>query len=219
MSRLPRLTGSGSGFNQLSSGRVSGIRSDRNTELSAIDETTAPAPEEAESEESTEIISDIDSELTRSTTESLRSMRSLALKASDPETTIDQLSMIQGQIDELKDRISTTNATSEALGISDFDVTGKFDINDIDDALEMVTGKRTGTSENYMLDYTMNFNANAAYDLLPADNLDELDSETNVSDREKQRLMQQYSTMMPKKAGTQTSQQSIDISDTDWLVF
>lgn len=62
--------------------------------------------------------------------------------------------------------IQLANATLEALGIDDFDVTGSFNIADIDKAIEMVSSARSSFgAQSNALDHTINFNQIASIDM------------------------------------------------------
>lgn len=63
-------------------------------------------------------------------------------------------------------KIQLENATLEALGIADFDVTGDFDLNAIDEAMSRISEARgrLGATSN-RLDHTINNNYYASYNL------------------------------------------------------
>ena len=97
--------------------------------------------------------------------------------------------------------ISTANATLEALGIADFDVTGDFDIKTIDDALEKVSASRSSMgAQSNALDYAIRYNTGASLNLTSAKSkLEDLDYPQAVSEQKKQETLQTYSLMMQKK--------------------
>lgn len=98
-------------------------------------------------------------------------------------------------------KVDMPNATLEALGIKDFDVTGDFDISVIDKALEKVTSQRSelGATTN-RLDSAMNFNSYASYNLTASkSNIEDLDMAKAVSEKEKNRILEQYKLMLMKK--------------------
>ena len=98
-------------------------------------------------------------------------------------------------------KVDMPNATLEALGIKDFDVTGDFDISVIDKALEKVTSQRSelGATTN-RLDSAMNFNSYASYNLTASkSNIEDLDIAKAVSEKEKNRILEQYKLMLMKK--------------------
>lgn len=97
--------------------------------------------------------------------------------------------------------INTANATLEALGIADFDVTGSFDLETIDNAIAQVSASRSSMgAQSNGLDYAMNFNSNASYNLTGAQSrLEDLDIPKAVSEQKKKETLQQYSLMMQKK--------------------
>ena len=97
--------------------------------------------------------------------------------------------------------ISGVNSTLEALGIKDFDVTGDFDLKDIDKALEKVSSMRAeaGASQN-SLEHLYNINQNGAYNVTASQSrLEDLDIEKAVGNLDKQRLLDTISVMMQKK--------------------
>lgn len=97
--------------------------------------------------------------------------------------------------------ISMPDATLEALGIANYDVTGNFDISDIDKALELVSSSRSsmGATSN-RLDYTINSNAYAAHNTVAArSRIEDLDYGAEVSDKKKNQVLEQYHLMMQKR--------------------
>lgn len=98
-------------------------------------------------------------------------------------------------------KISGSDSTLKALGIEDFDVTGDFDIRDIDNALKKVSGMRSeaGAKQN-SLEYLYNINQTSAYNLTAADSrIEDLDIGKAVGDLDKKRLLDTISVMMQKK--------------------
>ncbi|MCR5271403.1 MAG: flagellin FliC5 [Lachnospiraceae bacterium] len=97
--------------------------------------------------------------------------------------------------------VSTADATLEALGIADFDVTGDFDISTIDDALEMVTSSRASMGAQYnALEYAMNVNSSSAYYSTAAiSQIEDLDYPQAVEERKKQEVLMAYSLMQQRQ--------------------
>lgn len=98
-------------------------------------------------------------------------------------------------------KIDMPNATLEALGIADYDVTKDFDISKIDKALEQVTSARgkLGATSN-RLDYAMNYNSYASYNLTASKSrIEDLDYGKAVSEKQKNQILEQYKIMMQKK--------------------
>ena len=93
-----------------------------------------------------------------------------------------------------KKNISLTNASLEALGIKDFDVTGKFNLKDIDDAIKKVSSARSKAGAQYnALEHAYNYNRNASENLTRANsNLIDLDYGKEVTEKNKQNILQQY---------------------------
>lgn len=90
--------------------------------------------------------------------------------------------------------IRTEDATLEALGLADYDITGSFDISAIDKALEKISGARAslGAQSNALghsisVAQTTSLNMTAA-----ASSRRELDIPKYISDREKKNVMDKY---------------------------
>lgn len=97
--------------------------------------------------------------------------------------------------------IDMPNATLAELGIADYDVTGNFNISDIDKALEKITSSRVdmGVSSN-RLDYTMNYNSYASYNTTASrSRIEDLDYGPAVSDMKKNEVLERYRMMMMKR--------------------
>ncbi|MBD5477572.1 MAG: flagellin [Lachnospiraceae bacterium] len=96
-------------------------------------------------------------------------------------------------------KIQMENATLEALGIADLDVTsGNFDLKAIDKALDMVSTKRSslGAATN-RLEYTYNYNTGAALEQLSSrSRLEDLDFPKAISEKQQKEVMGQYRMMM-----------------------
>lgn len=97
--------------------------------------------------------------------------------------------------------VSTTNATLQALGIEDFDVTGNFDLNAIDEAIANVSSARSSMgAQSNRLEHTLNYNSNAALNITAAKSrLEDLDFPKAISEQKKQETLQEYSLFMQKK--------------------
>ncbi len=98
-------------------------------------------------------------------------------------------------------KINTGNATLQALGIDDFDVTKDFDISTIDKALEKVNGARgqIGAQSN-SLDYTIGYNTQTSYNLTKAQSgMEDTDIAKAVSEQKKQELLQTVRFIMQKR--------------------
>ena len=99
-------------------------------------------------------------------------------------------------------------STLRALGIEDFDVTGDFSIQTIDDALSKVSSNRSviGAQSN-ALDYTISYNSQASINLTSAvSKLEDADIAKVASELNKQKLLQSYQLMMQKKQQEQERQ-------------
>lgn len=97
--------------------------------------------------------------------------------------------------------IKTTDATLQMLGIADFDVTTDFDIQDIDDALAMVSAGRSrmGAQSN-ALDYAYNYSTNTRLNVTASKSrLEDLDFPEAISEKKKKETLQEYALFMQKK--------------------
>ncbi len=97
--------------------------------------------------------------------------------------------------------IKMQNATLEALGIDGYDVTGKFDINRITNALDMVNKSRSeiGASTN-ALESAYNYNAYASQNTTAAQSgIEDLDIAQAISEQKKNTLLDSYQNMMQKQ--------------------
>lgn len=97
--------------------------------------------------------------------------------------------------------IQMADTTLETLGIAGYDVTGDFDIRDIDNALEMVSGARSqnGASAN-RLEYAHQYNTNAALQQTGAQSrLEDLDIPKAISEIKKNEVLEDYKSIMLKK--------------------
>ncbi len=106
--------------------------------------------------------------------------------------------------------IDNGNATLQSLGIASFDVTGDFDISDIDKALDKVNSMRavTGAQSN-ALDYQIDVSKYSSYNTTAAKSrIEDLDYPQAVSEQKKQQLLETYTLMMQKKKQEQEEHQS-----------
>ena len=97
--------------------------------------------------------------------------------------------------------VSTADTTLAALGIADFDVTGNFDIADIDKALETVSAARSSAgAQSNTLEYAYNYNTNASLNTTAAKSrLEDLDMPQAISEQKKQETLQEYALFMQRK--------------------
>ena len=97
--------------------------------------------------------------------------------------------------------ISLTNASLEALGIKDFDVTGKFSLKTLDDAISKVSSARSKAGAQYnALEHAYNYNRNAAENLTSANSrLVDLDYAKEVTEKNKQNILMQYALFAQKQ--------------------
>lgn len=98
-------------------------------------------------------------------------------------------------------KIQMYNSTLEALGIDGYDVTGKFDINRITDAIAKVSeGRSRMGAEVNALESGIRYNDYAAENTMASrSSLEDLDMAKAISEQKKQETLNQYQTMMQKK--------------------
>lgn len=97
--------------------------------------------------------------------------------------------------------VDTGNATLQALGIADFDVTGKFDIRTIDEALSRISSNRSriGAKSN-SLDHTIGYNTHTSYNLTrTVSPMEDTDFAKAATDLNKKQLMDTVKFMMQRK--------------------
>lgn len=104
-------------------------------------------------------------------------------------------------------KIGMANATLEALGIANFDVTKNFNLDDIDNAMEMVSRQRgrLGASTN-RLEHTINYNSAAHFEQVSSrSRIEDLDMPKAISEKKKEDLLSEYRNLMLKKQMHQDS--------------
>lgn len=105
-------------------------------------------------------------------------------------------------------KIQMTNATLEALGIADLDVTSKdFSLDSIDKALDMVSTQRSGMGAyTNRLEYTVNYNNRASLEQLGArSRLEDLDFPKAISEKQKKEVLDEYRVLMMRRQMQQKS--------------
>lgn len=169
--------------------------------------------------------------------ESLSRIRELGLQASNSAIySKDELSMMQAEIDQIKQGIADVakntqfnglklldgsmatmelatnpsgvghememvNASLEELGIADFDVTKKFNLKDIDDAIKKVTSAQSAIgAQSNRLAYTVMNNQNTSYNLDSAfSSIRDTDMAEEMSDMYKNQILEQIRLNMQEK--------------------
>lgn len=97
--------------------------------------------------------------------------------------------------------VKNTNATLQALGIADFDVTKNFDLSDIDKALDKVSAGRSqvGAKTN-ALEYAYQYNTNAMLNTTASKSrLEDLDFPQAISEQKKKETLQEYALFMQRR--------------------
>lgn len=90
--------------------------------------------------------------------------------------------------------IQMDSSTLESLGIADFNVTGKFSLDDIDSAIQAVSKARSrlGAKTN-ALGHTINYNENAGLNLMAANSrIRDTDYGTAVTNKNRDDILSQY---------------------------
>lgn len=90
--------------------------------------------------------------------------------------------------------IQMVNSTLESLGIADFDVTGKFNLDDIDKAMERVSEARSklGAQTN-TLQHTINYNDYANYNLTAANSrIRDTDYAEEMINKNREEMLEKY---------------------------
>ena len=97
--------------------------------------------------------------------------------------------------------ITTADATLQALGIADFDVTKDFDLAQVDDALARVSAGRSGMgAQSNALEYAYRYSTNTRLNVTAGKSrLEDLDYGQAVSEQKKKQTLQQYAFFMQKK--------------------
>ena len=99
-------------------------------------------------------------------------------------------------------KIQMTNATLEALGIADLDVTSEdFSLDSIDKALDMVSAQRSdiGAYTN-RLEHPFNYNNRASLEQLGSrSRLEDLDFPKAISEKQKKEVLNEYRMLMIKR--------------------
>lgn len=98
-------------------------------------------------------------------------------------------------------KIAMANSTLESLGIDGYDVTKKFDIGKIDDAISKVSESRSGIGASYnALDYASAYNTNSALQQTSAQSkMEDLDMPKAISEQRKNEVLEEYRNAMLKK--------------------
>ena len=103
--------------------------------------------------------------------------------------------------------IKTGNSMLKALGINGYDVTGSFDISQIDKAIDKVSSMRSsmGATTN-ALERAYNYNMNASENLTGAKSrIEDLDIPKAISEKKKNEVLDEYKNVMLRKQMEQES--------------
>jgi flagellin len=91
-------------------------------------------------------------------------------------------------------QIQLADSTLESLGIADYDVTGTFDIQDIDNAIKMVSSARGSMgAQSNALDYAVSANDYANYNTMKSlSKITDTDYGEEVTEQKKNQVLEQY---------------------------
>lgn len=97
--------------------------------------------------------------------------------------------------------VELPNALVQELGIADFDVTGDFNISDIDKALSKVSAGRSSMgAQSNALEYAFKYTTNAKLNTIGAKSrLEDLDIPEAISEKKKQETLQEYAMFMQRR--------------------
>lgn len=108
---------------------------------------------------------------------------------------------------------NSINSTIEALGLKDFDVTKNFNLQDIDDALDKISGDRSTLGAQYnKLEYAIDYNGYASENLTAAKSrMGDADIAKTLMQLKHQQTLQSISMMLQKKNMAQKGQQTLGL--------
>lgn len=97
--------------------------------------------------------------------------------------------------------VNMPSATLDELGIADFDVTGSFNIEDIDKAIEKISAGRSSMgAQTNALEHAYNYLNSTRINTIGAKSrLEDLDIPQAISDMKKKQTLQEYAMMMQRK--------------------
>lgn len=98
-------------------------------------------------------------------------------------------------------KIQMENVTLKALGIEGYNVTGNFDIKDIESAMEKITASRsTAGAETNGMEHAYNYNTGASYEMVSSrSRIEDLDVPKAVSEQKRNKLLEDYRMSMIRK--------------------
>ncbi|MEG1140503.1 MAG: flagellin [Lachnospiraceae bacterium] len=107
-------------------------------------------------------------------------------------------------------KIQMGNATLSSLGLEGYDLTGNFDINAIDKALQSVSDASSSLgAQSNALTSIMNYNTNTSLSTTASQSkLEDLDYAKAISQDQKNNILEEYQMMMQKKQEEQKAQES-----------
>lgn len=98
-------------------------------------------------------------------------------------------------------QIHTADATLQALGIADFDVTKDFDLGVIDKAIDLVSAGRSSMgAQSNALEYAYNYGTNTMLNTTASKSrLEDLDIPEAISEKKKKETLQEYAFFMQRR--------------------
>ncbi|MCR5793568.1 MAG: flagellin [Lachnospiraceae bacterium] len=224
-------------YSQLSSGRRINSAADDAAGSAIAAHLASQATQQstqARNDSITQSALNVSDEALGSISDSLQRIRELSVQASNGTYTANDRSSIQDEINQLKEGISSVarntefntqklldgsssvggvsnNATLDALGISDYDVTsGNFDIQKIDDAISMVSSMRSGTgATSNALDQSIAYERLSSQQMVSSQSaIEDLDIGSAVSELKKQQVLEQYQIFTQKAILNQQAQEA-----------
>lgn len=98
-------------------------------------------------------------------------------------------------------KIQMENVTLKALGIDGYDVTGNFNIGDIESALDKISASRSATgAKTNAMEHAYNYNTGASLEMVNSrSRIEDLDMPKAISEQKKNKLMQDYRMSMLRR--------------------
>lgn len=98
-------------------------------------------------------------------------------------------------------KIQMENVTLKALGIDGYDVTGNFNIGDIESALDKISASRSATgAKTNAMEHAYNYNTGASLEMVKSrSRIEDLDMPKAISEQKKNKLMQDYRMSMLRR--------------------
>lgn len=126
------------------------------------------------------------------------------------DTSFNTMSLLDGSMADMQlatnpdgtgQSIKLVNSTLESLGIADFNVTGDFSIQTIDDAIGKISeGRSSLGAQSNALDSVMSYNSYTSYNTTSAQSrIEDLDMAKGVTEVKKNEILERYKMLLEKK--------------------